>query len=231
MAEPVSGFARALQEGKLRLDAAQPAGASPLSRFLAPRDRPVAGERCELCAAPVPAEHAHLVEVETRNLACACRPCALLFTDPGAGRGRYRPAGSRYLHDGDFALDAAQWDALQIPVSMAFFFHNSTLDQVVAFYPSPGGATECLLELALWDDVIAANPGFADLTPDTEALLISRADDSFECFLVPIDACYELVGRVKAGWKGFAGGDDVWRDIDAFFAGLRGRSSPVVAAP
>ena len=62
-------------------------------------------------------------------------------------------------------LSPAQWDALQIPVSVAFFFVNSTLEQVAAFYPSPAGATESLLPLDTWDEVVAANPELATLHP------------------------------------------------------------------
>jgi hypothetical protein len=66
-----------------------------------------------------------------------------------------------------------------------------------------------------------------DLTPDVEALLIQRAGDGFECFLVPIDACYELVGLVRMHWKGFDGGQEAWEAIDGFFDAVRERSRPV----
>ena len=37
------------------------------------------------------------------------------------------------------------------------------------------------------------------MEPDVEALLVRRERDaSFECYLVPIDACYELTGIVRA---------------------------------
>ena len=78
----------------------------------------------------------------------------------------------------DFALSPAQWDALQIPVSVAFFFVNSTLDQVAAFYPSPAGATESLLPLDTWDELVAANPELATLEPDVEAFLVRSATAS-----------------------------------------------------
>ena len=41
---------------------------------------------------------------------------------------------------------------------------------------------------------------------------------------MPVDACYDLVGRVKLGWKGFDGGEEVWEEIDRFFARLRERA-------
>jgi hypothetical protein len=65
-----------------------------------------------------------------------------------------------------------------------------------------------------------------DLLPDVEALLVRRAGEGFECFLVPIDACYELVGLVRMHWKGFDGGEEAWEAIDGFFDAVRDRSRP-----
>lgn len=195
-----------------------------LRRFL---ERPAPqrpGERCEMCGEPIPDEHSHVVNTESRNLLCTCRACYLLFTHEGAARGKYRAVPDRYLYDPAFAITDAEWDQLQIPVKMAFFFVNASLDRFVAFYPSPAGATESLLPLETWAAVMRANPAVAAVVPDVEALLLNRGSEGTECYLVPIDACYELVGRVKLHWKGFAGGDAVWREIDAFFAGLRERS-------
>src|SRR5688572_20058038 len=33
-------------------------------------------ERCELCGIPITNEHAHLVDVESRRVLCACRMCS-----------------------------------------------------------------------------------------------------------------------------------------------------------
>lgn len=203
--------------------------AAGLQRFLE-RPRPQRpGERCEMCGEPIPDEHSHVVQVENRRLLCSCRPCYLLFTHEGAAQGKYRAVPDRYLYDPAFALGDVEWDQLQIPVAMAFFFVNSSLDRFVAFYPSPAGATESLLPLETWAAVLAANPAVADPAPDIEALLLNQGSTGTECFLVPIDACYELVGRVKRHWKGFAGGDEAWREIGAFFAALREKSRRVGA--
>ena len=129
----------------------------------------------------------------------------------------YRAVPDRYRSDPDFDLTDAQWDDLQVPVAMAFFFHNSVLDRIVAHYPSPAGATESLLDLAAWDDIVARTPLAAELSPDVEALIVRRSREGNECFLVPIDACYELVGRVRMRWSGFDGGPEARRDIDDFF--------------
>ncbi len=67
--------------------------------------------------------------------------------------------------------------------------------------------------------MVAGDPLLQELTPDVEAVLLRRVDDGFECYLVPIDACYELVGLVRQYWEGFAGGEEVWQRIDDFFTG------------
>jgi hypothetical protein len=114
---------------------------------------------------------------------------------------------------------------------MAFFFFNSGLGRVSAFYPSPAGATESLLPLDAWREISAADAVIATMEPDVEALLVRRSRDaSFECFLVPIDACYELTGIVRRRWRGFDGGEEARGDIDAFFDTLREKSRPAGAA-
>jgi hypothetical protein len=201
------------------------------------RPRPVAraGERCEVCTEPIGDEHGHLVDLEARRLLCACRGCYLLFTPEGAGGGHYRAVPDRYLAFPDVRLSRAQWEALQIPVSVAFFFVNSTLSRVAAFYPSPAGATESLLPLDTWDELVAAHPALSTLEPDVEALLVRarpeggaddpRGDDrGAECFLVPIDACYELVGHLRRLWRGFDGGREAHEALDAFFDRVRARA-------
>jgi hypothetical protein len=211
--------------------AATKAGGRPLAvleRLLKPERQRRPGEACEMCAAPIADDHPHLVHVENRNLLCACRACYLLFTNAGAGGGKYRVVPDRYRYDPSCRLTDAQWEALQIPVRVAFFFFNSVLGRIAALYPSPAGATESLLPLAAWREVVEANPQLAGLEADVEALLVyGRRGAAFECFIVPISACYELTGIVKQRWKGFDGGEEAWRAIDAFFAGLRAKSETV----
>jgi hypothetical protein len=197
-----------------------------LKRFVRPAAMATAmrEERCELCATPIGPEHGHVVEVDDRRLLCTCTACRLLFTAPGSGGGRYRALSDRYLYRASSSIGTAQWDSAQIPVSTAFFFFNSTLDRLVAFYPSPAGATECLLGPETCDEIAGAEPLFAELTPDIEAVLITRDGTGFASYLVPIDACYELVGRIRSHWKGLDGGDEVRAEMDRFFTGMRNRS-------
>lgn len=177
-------------------------------------------EMCEMCGAEIPEAHSHLLETTSRRFLCACRACYLLFTRSGAAGGRYRSVPERYLRLPEMTLDPGQFG---IPVGVAFFFHNSSLGRVLAFYPSPAGATESVLPVESWDEAVSAQPLLADMEPDVEALLVCTARGWAEAWIVPIDACYELVGRIRRHWRGFDGGADAWEEIDAFFASARDR--------
>jgi hypothetical protein len=123
---------------------------------------------------------------------------------------------------------------LEIPVGLAFFFDNSVLERTVAFYPGPAGAAESELPLGAWDDVLTANPQLRLVAPDVEALLVRAPDRDragYDCHLVPVDACYELVGRLRKVWRGFDGGREAREQIEEFFAGIAARSRTAPAAP
>jgi hypothetical protein len=167
-------------------------------------------------------EHLHLIEVVSRRIVCACDACALLFTDREGVKYRRVPRRIRFLHD--FRLTDSQWDNLAIPISLAFLFKSTPLDRVVALYPSPAGATESLLDLESWADLLHDNPILHQLQPDVEALLVNRIGAAREYYLAPIDKCYELVGLIRANWKGLSGGTEVWAAINEFFARLKERS-------
>jgi hypothetical protein len=175
-----------------------------------------------MCTAEVADEHSHVVDLENRGLMCACRPCYLLFSSGGAGGKRFRAVPDRYVALKGFALDPGQWEELQIPVAMAFFFKNSVEDRVVAFYPSPAGATESLLPLDAWERLAEANPELADIESDVEALLVRAPAEGY---LVPIDACYELVGQMRRLWQGFDGGQEARNELNAFFARVKARAT------
>jgi hypothetical protein len=186
-----------------------------------------AQEHCDLCGEPIPSEHRHLMEVSTREIMCACRPCSILFDSEAASEGRYRLIPDRHLFLDNFEMSDAQWESLRIPVDMAFFFYSTPAERVVAFYPSPMGPTESLLKLRSWEELERCNPVLQRMERDVEALLMNRVRGAREHFLVPIDECYSLVGLIRMRWRGLSGGREVWDEIARFFEELRGRSKTV----
>jgi hypothetical protein len=196
-----------------------------LERFRKPRPRP--GERCELCAKDIGDAHSHLVNVATRSLLCACRPCYLLFMDNEASGRQYKSVPDRVIALPQSAITRSDWEGLQIPVGVAFFFFSSLTEQVHGFYPGPAGATESLLPLDMWERLLEADAALSGLEADVEALLVrAGAEGDPACFIVPIDACYELVGYLRIQWKGFDGGSEARHTIEEFFAGVQHRARP-----
>jgi Family of unknown function (DUF5947) len=196
-----------------------------LSRIRSNRQAPEpAGERCEMCSEPIQDEHSHVVNVAGRQLMCVCRACYLLFTDKDADL-RYRAVPDRYLAFPGFALDRRAWEALQIPVGVAFFFTNSALGRTVAFYPGPAGACESQLDMDAWNAIRGADSRVALLLDDVEALLVRVPETGLpQTYLVPIDACYEFVGRLRLLWRGFDGGQEARAFIDNFFSEIEARA-------
>ena len=215
-------------------------GSDVLARMAAARaPRPDAGERCEMCGETIRDVHSHVVNLTSRALMCTCRPCALLF-DYDQAELRYRAVPTRYLSFPSVVIPTSVWDDLQIPVGLVFLFRNSTLGRAVAFYPGPAGATESELPLGAWDAVLQAHPQLAIPAPDVEALILrapahagaiggSADGDGVTAYLVPIDSCYELVGRLRRVWRGFDGGQQARAHLEEYFASLQSRSRPAPA--
>ncbi len=202
---------------------------STLRRLATSTRRAPVGERCEMCAEPIREQHQHVVNLESRALLCTCRGCYLLFSGDAA-RQSYRAVPERYLSFPGFRLGPAQWSALEIPVGLAFFFRSSASGRTVAFYPGPAGAAESELELDAWESVLTANPALGLAAPDTEAVIIRvPGTGAAEAHLVPIDACYELVGLLRQVWRGFDGGQEARARIDTWFESVQARSRPAGA--
>ncbi|MCG3163717.1 MAG: hypothetical protein JMDDDDMK_05162 [Acidobacteria bacterium] len=189
-------------------------------------------EQCDFCSAVLAGSHQHLIEPERRRLVCVCDACAVLFS--GQGETKYRRVLRRALFLPDFQLTDAQWHNLMIPIQLAFIFHNSPAQRMIALYPSPAGPVESSLELAAWDEIAAANPALKKMEPDVEALLINRVgraghisrggSGEHEYYVAPIDECFRLTGLLRAHWRGLSGGAQVWEEIARFFASLRARA-------
>jgi len=231
--QPPSGQQPSVQQPSVQQPSVQQpsvqAGALPQPNEQIGRDTLPASEteRCELCAAEIPAGHGHLADLEAASLLCACRACYLLFTQRNAGRGRYQAVPDRYLADPDRVMTQVQWDQLEVPVGLAFFLRTSRDSGALSgFYPSPAGVTECQLDLQLWQELAIGYPLLSAAADDVEAILISRSDDGVEYFLVPVDICYELAGRMRLNWHGFDGGAEARHSIATFLRGVRDRSRP-----
>ncbi len=189
--------------------------------------RPRNVERCELCGGDLSPDHGHLVELIHRKLLCSCEPCAILFSGQGASKYKRVPRQVTLLFD--FHMTDAQWDSLMIPINMAFFFKNSVEQKMSVLYPSPAGATESLLSLETWDDIVRENPVLSEMESDVEALLVnrvgySRGASEADYYLLPIDECYKLVGLIRTHWRGLSGGTEVWQELAQFFNGLKGKA-------
>lgn len=189
--------------------------------------RPRNAEHCELCSLELAADHPHLVEVASRKLLCACDACAILFSGREDAKFKRVPRDLVLLRN--FRLTDAQWESLLIPINMAFFFKSSLEEKIMAFYPSPAGATESLLELETWSEIVQENPVLKEMKSDVEALLVNRVayargSGAAEYYLLPIDECYRLVGLIRRYWHGLSGGAEVWKEIDHFFSDLKQRA-------
>ncbi len=180
-------------------------------------------EHCDLCSQRIPPQHSHLVEPSKHRLLCVCQGCDTLLGDREDRKYVRVPQETRMLED--FRLSDAEWDALGIPIGLAFFFYSTPEKRILALYPGPAGPTESLLTLDAWSGLVAHNPVLTELEPDVEALLVNRVNGAHEYYALPIDRCYALVGLIRTHWDGIAGGEDAWKAIGGFFTSLRAPSN------
>jgi hypothetical protein len=175
-------------------------------------------EVCEMCATALPFLHPHLLELDRRQVRCACEACAILFG--GNVRQRYRRIPRDVARLPYFAMDDQEWESLLIPIKLAFFVYSSTAQRTIAQYPSPGGAMESSLDLEYWNVTVEHNPLLRKFEPDVEALLVNRIATPPKYYRAPIDQCFRLVGIIRTHWRGLSGGTQVWSEIDKFFREL-----------
>jgi len=219
--DPVKGPAKGTAEGRIatpRLSRLARAAASAGTDAAPPPIDPEG--RCELCSEPLPERHRHLLDLETTRLLCACQACSLLMDHQAAGGGHYRLIPDEAREIVDLELPDPLWNALGVPVELAFLVHSTPREGVTAFYPGAMGATEARPDPDAWAEVVAGNPVLADLVPDVEALLVRRVDAERRGWIAPIDACFRLTGQIRTRWRGLAGGSEVFAAIQDFFEGL-----------
>ncbi|MGI5347893.1 DUF5947 family protein [Streptomyces sp. CA-250714] len=171
-------------------------------------------ERCDLCAAPVPADHRHLLETTGEQVLCACRPCSLLFVREAAGAGRYRLIPHRRRR-----LAPVPTAPLGVPVGLAFFVPYAD-GSVRAHYPGPAGAARWEVDPGAWHETVERCPELATLAAGVEALLVNTVQGREQHWIVPVDDCFRMVAVVRREWRGLSGGSRVWPALDRFFAEL-----------
>jgi Family of unknown function (DUF5947) len=178
-------------------------------------------ERCDLCNTALPDDHRHMLHLVERRIVCTCEACWALHS----GDAEYRPTGKRIVWLDQFRCEDEVWASFQIPIGLAFFMRSTVTDSVVAFYPSPAGATESELSLEAWEALVADNPLLEQLEADAEALVVNRMSQPPEYAILPIDQCYALVGLIKSRWEGISGGGAIEEAVPEFFAAIRGRAT------
>jgi hypothetical protein len=134
--------------------------------------------------------------------------------------GRFKLIPRDVRNVADFKMSDPEWEALSLPINLAFFFYSTPAKKMAAMYPSPAGATESLLPLSAWETFAAQNPELHKMQSDVEALLVNRVKGSRVHLIAPVDVCYELVGIIRTNWRGLSGGEEVWQKIDIFFSRL-----------
>jgi hypothetical protein len=190
-----------------------------LKRFT--RARPQV-ERCELCGTMIAPHHQHLLDRRSRQVACACDACAILFCDQQDGKFLRVPRRVRELHD--FYFTDLQWEEMMLPINLAFVLRNRE-GRATVLYPSPAGAVESQLNCETWEDHISAHPKLRAMEPEVEALIINRVGEQNAYFIAPIDECYRLVGLIRISWRGLSGSPEVWGAVALFFHELREKAN------
>jgi hypothetical protein len=184
-------------------------------------------ERCELCGIDLAGEHPHLLDRRSRQVACSCDACAILFC--AQEDAKFVRIPRRVVALDNLAFDEGAWDALMLPINLAFFLRGSD-DSTAAAYPSPAGVMASEIALPAWSELFASSATLQSVVPEVEALLVNRLDGQASSFLVPVDECYRLVGLVRTQWHGLSGGPDLWNAVREFFARVQRRSSRVGAS-
>jgi hypothetical protein len=201
--------------------ATQPTEAlSALRRFA--RARPDV-ERCELCGVELLLKHQHLLHRKSRQITCSCDACAILFCGQEGAKFLRIPRRIRKL--ANFSFTDLQWEAMMLPIHLAFFLRQPD-GNTTAIYPSPAGAMESLIQLPPWKDLFHDEPALINIEPEVEALIINRIGKEQISFILPIDACYRLIGLIRTQWRGLSGGSEVWQAIANFFTDLDHQATP-----
>ena len=125
-------------------------------------------------------------------------------------------------------ISDAQWEALRLPIDLAFFYHSTPQARVVACYPSPAGATESLLELETWQELRRGASG----APRAAARRSGAAGEPGAPRRGAPRPAIWCRSTSASGWSASSAcigrdspaGAAVWEEIDRFFADLGQRA-------
>lgn len=177
---------------------------------------------CEGCDGVLALSHHHVVDVQG-HLRCVCAACAARL--PSSEPARFRAVGTRVLSDPRLQVDAAEWEAIGVPLPFGFVTYHTPTHRWVARAPTPTGPLERVVDPQGWLSLAGRTPLVAQIRPDVEALLVGGRPTP-QAWLAPIDACYELQGYVRRHWRG-AQGAAGWLVLDTFFDRLRATSQTI----
>ena len=192
-----------------RDDGPAPTALASLRRFVRPR---AVREHCELCDAGWPTSTRTWSSRPPAGWPAPATPAPC--SSAARPRARYRRVPRRVRFLPDFRLTDEAWDALQLPINLAFFLHSTPAGGVVALYPSPAGATESLVAAGGLGGPGGREPGAPRPRagrrgpagePDRRVARATTAS--------AIDECYKLVGLIRTHWRGLSGGAMVWGEI------------------
>ena len=196
----------------------------------APPARP--GERCDMCVERDPDDHEHVVNLESREPHVHLPGLLPAVQTDGAGGGRYRAVPDRYRSLADFTMPGRVGRAPD-PGERGLLLPQLDARPGGRVLPEPGGRHRVAAAARGLGRIVGGQPGRAARWCPTSRRCWSAARPSrSESFLVPIDACYELVGLLRtsvAGLRRRPGGPR--RPSTRFFAGLGlGRSTAVAVS-
>lgn len=211
-----------IADDKLRGEEQDTAGSlGALRRFA--RSRPDV-ERCELCSTALGDDHPHLLHRTSRQIACSCEACAILFCGQEGAKFLQVPKRMRKLES--FRFTDMEWEAMTLPINMAFFLRGVN-GETKALYPSPAGVMESMIAFPAWDEIFGDNRTLACMEAEVEMLLVNRIGGQDLYYIVPLDAGYRLVGLIRTKWRGLSGGAEVWKAVAGFFASLDQQATSV----
>ena len=164
---------------------------------------------------------------------CACRGCYLLFTAEGAGGGRFRAVPDRYRRVPRLRAHAGAVGRAADPGERGVLLRQLDARPGRRVLPEPGGATESLLPLDAWDELVAANPELADAASPT-----SRRSSSAPTAAPARPSASSCRSTPATSWSASCGGcgaastagSEAHDALDAFFAGVRRREPAMTDA-